>query len=151
MRTYDLMSGVFWLVTGILVLVGAQWYPFGTFTEPGGGLYPSLLGAVLIVLSCFLLAGTRERSSEEAPAWGHGEGGVYRPLLTVFALLLIPFIFDYVGFFPTIFIFMLFMTRVVLPLRWITALATSLFSSVGGYFLFVSWLKIQFPHGFLGL
>ncbi len=81
------------------------------------------------------------------------------PSLVVFSLATlghahlkaIPFLFHLTGFFPTMFLFILFMMRIVLPLPWITALATSVIASVGGYFLFESWLKIQFPRGFLGL
>jgi hypothetical protein len=65
--------------------------------------------------------------------------------------MVIPFSINALGFFPTIFLFIIFMMKIILPLPWLTALATGVISTVGGYFLFQSWLKIQFPRGFLGL
>ena len=151
MEKYDRISGMFWLLFGIFIFVGAQSYSFGSLHEPGGGLYPSLLGILLILMACVLLANSRKKNIEEVPSWNLKGGGLRRSLLTLCGLLVIPFLFNILGFYLTIFLFILFITRAVLPLPWLTALATSLFSTVGGYFLFESWLKIQFPRGLFGL
>jgi hypothetical protein len=151
MKKYDRISGVFWLLFGIFILVGAQNYSFGTFQEPGGGLYPTLLGILLIIMAVLLLAQTRKASGEEGPRWDHKGGGLKRCVLTICGLMVIPFSINALGFFPTIFLFIIFMMKIILPLPWLTALATGVISTVGGYFLFQSWLKIQFPRGFLGL
>lgn len=151
MEKYDRISGLFWLLFGIFILVGAQNYSFGTFQEPGGGLYPSLLGSLMIIMAIFLLANSGKAKGEEGPSWDRKRGGLRRCLATLCGLLIIPFFFHLIGFFPTMFLFIIFMMRIILPLPWITALATSVIASVGGYFLFESWLKIQFPRGFLGL
>ena len=151
MEKYDRISAVFWLLFGIFILGGAQNYSFGSFREPGGGLYPSLLGSLLIIMGVLLLAQTRKASGEEGPPWDRRGGGLRRCLLTLCGLLVMPFLFNIIGFFPTIFFFIMFMMKLILPLPWVTALATSVISTVGGYFLFESWLKIQFPRGFFGL
>jgi len=148
---YDRISGLFWLLFGIFILVGARSYSFGTFQEPGGGLYPTLLGSLMIIMAIFLLANSPKAKEEEGPAWDRKGGGLRRCLVTLCGLLIIPFLFHLIGFFPTMFLFIMFMMRIILPLPWITALATSAIASVGGHFLFESWLKIQFPRGFLGL
>jgi len=150
MEKYDRVSSIFWFVFGILILGGARNYPFGSFREPGGGLYPSLLGSLLIIMAISLLVKSRKRSGEEGPVWTWTGAGLRRCLLTLCGLLVIPFLFNVLGFFPTIFFFILFIMKVILPLPWVTALATSLLSTVGGYLLFEEWLKIQFPRGFLG-
>ena len=151
MDKYDRISGFFWLLFGIFILVGAGSYSFGTFREPGGGLYPTLLGSLMIVMAIFLLANSSKAKGEECPAWDRQAGGLRRCVLTLCGLLIIPFLFHIIGFFPTMFLFIMFMMRVILPLPWVTAVATSVIASMGGYFLFGSWLKIQFPRGFLGL
>ena len=151
MDKYDRISGLFWLLFGIFILVGARSYSFGTFREPGGGLYPTLLGSLMIIMAIFLLANSPKAKGEEGPAWDRQGGGLRRCVLTLCGLLIIPFLFHLIGFFPTMFLFIMFMMRVILPLPWVTAVATSVIASVGGYFLFGSWLKIQFPRGFLGL
>jgi hypothetical protein len=148
---YDRISGLFWLFFGIFILGGARRYSFGSFQEPGGGLYPTLLGSLMIIMAIFLLANSPKVKAEEGPAWDRQGGGLRRCVLTLCGLLIIPFLFHLIGFFPTMFLFILFMMRVILPLPWVTAVATSVIASVGGYFLFGSWLKIQFPRGFLGL
>lgn len=150
MEKYDRISAVFWLLFGIFILVGAWNYPFGSLQEPGGGLYPTFLGILLIVMAILLLGKSRRPAGEEGPPWDREGGGLRRCLLTLCGLLVMPFLFKLVGFFPTIFLFVIFMMKIILPLPWVTALATSLISTVGGYFLFESWLKIQFPRGFLG-
>ena len=151
MDKYDRISGLFWLFFGIFILGGARRYSFGSFQEPGGGLYPTLLGSLMIIMAIFLLANSPKVKAEEGPAWDRQGGGLRRCVLTLCGLLIIPFLFHLIGFFPTMFLFILFMMRVILPLPWVTAVATSVIASVGGYFLFGSWLKIQFPRGFLGL
>ena len=151
MQKYDRISGVFWLLFGVFILVGARNYSFGSFQEPGGGLYPTLLGSLLTIMGFALLAQTRRKSEEEGPRWDRKGGGLRRCLLTLCGLLVIPFLFNILGFFPTMFFFILFMMKIILPLPWATALATSVIATVGGHFLFESWLKIQFPRGLLGL
>jgi putative tricarboxylic transport membrane protein len=151
MEKYDRISAVFWLLFGIFIVVGARNYSFGSLREPGGGLYPSLLGSLLIIMGLLLLAQTRKASGEEGPSWDRRGGGLRRCILTLCGLLVIPFLFNIIGFFPTVFFFILFMMKLILPLPWSTALATSVISTVGGYFLFESWLKIPFPRGFFGL
>jgi len=151
MIKYDWISGGFWLFFGIFILVGAQNYSFGTFQEPGGGLYPTLLGILLIIMAVLLLAQTRKASGEEGPQWDLKGGGLKRCVLALCGLMVIPFLFNVLGFLPTIFLFMIYVMKIILPLPWLTALATSVISTVGGHFLFQSWLKIQFPRGFLGL
>ena len=151
MDKYDRISGLFWLFFGIFILGGARRYSFGSFQEPGGGLYPTLLGSLMIIMAIFLLANSPKVKAEEGPAWDRQGGGLRRCVLTLCGLLIIPFLFHLIGFFPTMFLFIMFMMRIILPLPWVTAVATSVIASVGGYFLFGSWLKIQFPRGFLGL
>ena len=151
MDKYDRISGLFWLFFGIFILGGARRYSFGSFQEPGGGLYPTLLGSLMIIMAIFLLANSPKVKAEEGPAWDRQGGGLRCCLLTLCGLLIIPFLFHLIGFFPTMFLFIMFMMRIILPLPWVTAVATSVIASVGGYFLFGSWLKIQFPRGFLGL
>ncbi len=105
----------------------------------------------MIIMAIFLLANSGKAKGEEGPSWDRKRGGLRRCLLTLCGLLVMPFLFNIIGFFPTIFFFIMFMMKLILPLPWVTALATSVISTVGGYFLFESWLKIQFPRGFLGL
>jgi putative tricarboxylic transport membrane protein len=151
MEKYDRISSIFFLLFGIFILVGARNYAFGTFQEPGGGLYPTLIGGILVVMSIFLMLQTRHASAGDAPEWDWKGGGLRRCLLTLVGLLIVPFLFNVIGFFPTMFLFILCMMKVILSVPWISALTTSIIGTVGGYFLFESWLKIQFPRGILGL
>jgi hypothetical protein len=151
MEKYDRISSIFFLLFGIFILVGARNYAFGTFQEPGGGLYPTLIGGILVIMSIFLLLQTRQPPAGDAPEWDWKGGGLRRCLLTLAGLLIVPFLFNVIGFFPTMFLFILCMMKVILPVPWISALATSIIGTVGGHFLFESWLKIQFPRGILGL
>src|SRR3989304_9406880 len=140
MGKHDRISAIFWLLFGVFILWGGQSYPMGSFREPGGGLYPTLLGSLLIILASILLIDSRRNPLDEAPSWNSKGAGLRRVILALGGLLISPLLFSHLGFFPTVFIFILFITKVVLPLRWLTALATSLMSTVGGYFLFVFWL-----------
>lgn len=151
MKRYDRISGIFWVLCGILIVLTARTYSFGSFREPGGGLYPALLGILLVVLGGIVLAQSQKERGGEVPSWNWKGGGLYRCLLTLCGLFAVSFLFDYVGFFLAMFLFVLFMGKVVLTLRWLTSLGMSLLCAVGGYFLFVSCLKVQFPRGLLGL
>jgi putative tricarboxylic transport membrane protein len=151
MRRYDLISGTFWLVVGVFIVAVARTYSFGTFREPGGGLYPTLVGLLLIGMSCLLIAKNwRAPTKEEAISWGPDKKGLKRCLLTLVALLLMPFLFDLLGFFPTMLFFVFFVAKIVLSLGWSAAVATSVCCTAGGYLVFQLWLKIPFPQGFFG-
>lgn len=151
MKRYDQISGIFWLACGILILLTARPYSFGSFREPGGGLYPALLGVLLVILGGAVVIQSIKKSRAGAPSWNWKEGGIVRCLLTLFGVLAAAFLFEYVGFFLATFLFVLFMGKAVLALRWLTSLAMSLLFTGGGYFFFGTCLKIQFPQGWLGL
>lgn len=147
----DRISGLFWLLVGIAILLLALSYPLGSFREPGGGLYPSLLGCLLILLAVKLLVGSRKVNEVETQPsdprkirWG-------RSVITMIGLFIVPFLFEVFGFFPAMLLFMIFMTKVVMPLPWVTTLATAFLSTAGGYMLFEEVLGIHFPRGLFGL
>jgi len=145
------ISSLFWMLAGIAIFLAAQTYPLGSFREPGGGLYPCLLGGLLIVLAVMLLVGSWNAEEHWPPASEWERKGLGRSTFTIGGLFIIPFLFDLLGFFPAMLLFMFFMTKVIMPLSWLTALTTSLLSTAGGYTLFEWWLKIQFPRGLFGL
>lgn len=144
----DRISGLFWLFMGMAILVLALSYPLGSFREPGGGLYPSLLGVLLIVLAVKLLVGKRKVDEVETQQPSdHEKKRFGRSLITMIGLFIVPFLFEVFGFFPAMLLFMIFMMKVVMPLSWLTTLTSAFLSTAGGYMLFEQVLKIHFPRG----
>src|SRR4030042_1790576 len=55
MKYAHIISGIFWLAIGLLLSLWSTRYQIGNFVQPGPGLYPLLLGVLLILFALALL------------------------------------------------------------------------------------------------
>lgn len=127
--------------------------PIGTFRSAGPGLFPLGLGILLMVLSIILLIKAYVQGKliwEKKP---HSEvpRSAKQVILFMGAIALATLLFKELGY-PLMWFLLLFaLLRILGVRRWVYSLSLSLLTATGAYFLFVLWLQIPLPKGWIGL
>ena len=152
MKCTDLVSGLFWLMIGLLLSVWALTYQIGSFIQPGPGFLPLGLGLLLIFLSSILLLVQGKKAS---PVKQREPSSLFtgwrRLAYTVLVLLVTIFLFEQIGYLFTVFLLVFFSMLVTGPRNWRTPLIVALCSALGIYVVFVLLLKQELPRGPLGI
>lgn len=152
MKYSDLISGIFWVAIGILLSLWSTRYEFGSIIQPGPGLFPLVLGILLIILSIILLGqGIKSSLTGQTIAvtspWGAWKKVAYATLI----LLLATFMFEKIGYLLTILLMIILLMCGSSPRGWKTILLAAFFSVIGVYLVFILLLNQPLPRGFLGI
>ncbi len=126
---------------------GSTRLSMGRFKHPGPGFLPFGLGLCLIILSLILIFKNLGGKSSPIPFWPRRSW--LRPLLGLLSLAFFAIFINYLGFILTTFIFLIIWMGLIERLRWKTVLFISLGATAGLYLLFVFFLEIPLPTGFL--
>ncbi len=151
MKFNHFISSIFWLAMGILLTIWAISYPIGSFSQPGPGLYPLVLGILLIFLSLNLLFGKIKKNLDlkEISSPIFTRGGWKKVGYTVLILILATFFFERIGYLFTFFLLIMLLMIGAGHKSWKRILLISFFSALGIYIIFVLLLKQPLPRGFL--
>jgi hypothetical protein len=79
----DLLSGLFFLVVGVFLVIESLFYPIGTLLRMGPGYFPLLVGALMALIGLGLLLQAYLRAGEKVPR------PAVKPLLLVSASLFV--------------------------------------------------------------
>jgi len=138
---------------GVTVLLSLK-MPIGTFRMAGTGLFPLCLGILLMILSgLFILKlfyGKKTSSAKEKTV-AELLRSSRQVILFLGVMVLATLTFNTLGYPLTAFLLMAFLLRTLGIKRWIFNLSLSLATSMASYVLFVLWLKIPLPKGWMGL
>lgn len=120
---------------------------FGTMRLPQTAFFPSILAALLLVLSLVLLFQALSQTAEindsaKIEAQGWGRIGATLATLVGFAILL-----DYLGFIVSTFLLMVLLLRAIEPQKWPRVIVIALVTALGAYVLFGWLLAIPLPAG----
>jgi len=149
----ELAGGTVLFLFGVVTTLLSFRMPLGTFRNAGTGLFPLILGILLMFLSGLLLLrlflktqATREKlSTGEIPASS-------KQLLLFFGtMVLVTLFFNRLGYPLSSFLLMVALLKILGMKRWSSNIFISLPTAVVCYFLFVQWLKIPLPKGWIGL
>lgn len=152
MKYADLTIRIFWLVVGLLISILSTSYPIGSLTRPGPGLFPFILGLLLIFLSLILLLLGEAKKATLANQKAPPLFGEWKRLgYTVLILLLATFFFETIGYLFTLFFLLFVLMLGGRSQSWKTILLIALLSTIGVYLVFVFFLNQQLPRGFLGI
>lgn len=152
MKFSDLTGGIFGLVIGLLLSIWSMSYKIGSFVQPGPGLYPLVLGMLLIFFSIiFLIQGIRSSAAMRKMSLFPISGGWKKVAYTVLILLLATFFYETIGYLLTFFLFMMLLMKGAGSQTWKRALLVAFFSALGVYLVFVLLLRQPLPRGFLGV
>lgn len=154
MKRDDIFWGLVLFLFGALTSVLSLRMPVGNFRAAGSGLFPLCLGLLLMVLSVLFIGNTlwgRTNPVETESRAEERSGSPWRILFFLGILVLITFFFNTLGYPLASFLLMSGLLWILGTRPWAFTLIVSLVTATGSYFLFVHWLKIPLPKGFLGI
>jgi putative tricarboxylic transport membrane protein len=126
----------------------------GTFRAAGPGLFPFILGVFLMILSAVFLLNLflqKEREPGKKEVQTEIPGSAKRIILFLGVMALAILFFNPLGYPLISFLLMVALLRILGMKRWAFNILLSLVTAGVSYFLFVGWLKIPLPRGFIGI
>jgi putative tricarboxylic transport membrane protein len=128
--------------------------PIGTFRMAGTGMFPLFLGILLMILSgAFVLKiffQGKEKQVKKEPS-AESTGSPIQLILFLGTMVLATLFFNQLGYPLISFLLMLGLLRILGIKRWGLNILISVVTAVGSYFLFVKWLDIPMPKGWIGI
>ncbi len=159
----EIVGGIAVILFGVVFLVYNKQYPMDTMANPGPGIFPLIIGAVLVGLGAwqlFLDLVRPARSDCEEKGRGkvsirslrgcfQKENAERSVLLMIGTFIVYLLSMKWAGFFCSNFIFVILASRIMGARNWGCPIALSAGINVFGYLLFEVWLKLSFPRGIL--
>ncbi len=154
MKRDEFLGGGVLFIFGCLTFLISLKMPIGTFRMPGTGMFPLILGILLMVLSGFFILKLFYQNKKTA------FGKNFPSLTQLFPIKLILFFgtmvlatafLNQLGYPLTSFLLMIALLKTLGTKNWGFILLLSFVTAVVSYFLFVQWLKIPLPKGWIGL
>ena len=146
-RTDRIAGGMLFLV-GLSIIWQASRLRLGSFHTPGPGLYPLLLGSVIVFLSLCLVIQSAKATKEAASF----SGPTLKRVASVYVALLFYFvILEYAGFLISTFLLVSYLSIIIGRQRVAGALLRAFIITGLSYLLFDVALKSELPKGLLGL
>ena len=152
-RDETIVGIVIFLFGGLTALLSLK-MPIGTFRMAGTGMFPLCLGILLIILSgTFILKLLLQEKKILLKKESTVEiSGSRKPMIYFLgAMVLATLLFNQLGYPLISFLLMLGLLRILGMKRWALNILLSFMTAVASYFLFVQWLQIPLPKGFIGL
>lgn len=151
-RDETIVGAAIFLFGGITVLLSLR-MPIGTFRMGGTGLFPLILGILLMFLSVLFLLRLflKTRSTLEISSAGEITGSSRQLVLFFGAMVLVTLLFNRLGYPLSSFLLMLVLLKTLGMKRWSFNILLSFGTAAVCYFLFVQWLNIPMPKGWIGL
>lgn len=152
-------SGVLILFSAVFLVYTTR-YPLDDWENPGPAVFPLILGAILLVLASWLLIRALLAPKEGTPGTaGHRIAALQRFLrenrgeanVVVLALMLVLYVLmvQWVGFFVSTLLLVVFVSRLVEKRGWGRPVALAAGVGLFCWLLFEMWLKLSFPRGIL--
>lgn len=148
----DKVSSVFWIVFSIIIVYSSYKLKIGTLAHPGPGLLPFLSGILLCAVSIkvFLKRGINlpdEKTMRIRQLW-QGLNWT-KTVIVTFVLLVYALALTHLGFLLSTFLLLIFLFRIIEPMRWFVAIGGAMIACFISFAVFVLWLQVQLPHGII--
>lgn len=154
------LSGLVVMLLGAGFLLYNLKYPLDTWGNPGPGVFPLMVGTVLVVLAAWELgrdllkpasARNEESNAQRASVREifRASNGKVKVLIMVAVFVLYILMIKWVGFFVSNFFFVIVASRLIGARSWGAPVALSAGINLFCYALFDLWLKLSFPRGVL--
>ena len=154
MKRDEVVVGVIIFLFGGITAVLSLKMPIGTFRAAGTGMFPLILGILLMILSgAFILKiffQGREGQVKKEASIESSESPI-QLILFLGTMALATLFFNRLGYPLTSFLLMVALLRILGIKRWGLNILISVVTALGSYFLFVQWLNIPMPKGWIGL
>jgi putative tricarboxylic transport membrane protein len=153
MKRDEAIVGIVIFLFGLLTTALSLRMPIGTFRIAGSGMFPLILGILLMFLSCiflFKLLYQHKKTITKRDSVAEHESPV-QLILFFGAMVLATAFFNQLGYPLVSFLLLVLLLRTLGMKQWFLNILLSFLSAVASYFLFVQWLKIPLPKGWIGL
>jgi hypothetical protein len=154
MKTHRFVPLIVWIIIATMICIASLSLKLGSFRHPEPGMFPFIIGCVIILLSSmqliiFLMH--TKNMSEIFNSWPHS-WRLKRSVIAVFLLLIFyAGTFSYLGFFLCTFLFFVALFKIMGRKTWGYIIFSSLTVSFLSYLLFQTLLKIYLPKGPFGI
>jgi hypothetical protein len=128
------LLGILWTIVGIA--------KYGWWSEKGptSGFFPIIIGALLALLSIFAIF---KEKNVAAPVY------VLKSIYPLLAVIGVIFAAMLIGFFPAMFLYLFIWLKLYEKYKLLFSSLTSIFTTGTMYGIFVMWLRVPFPTGYL--
>ena len=154
MNRDEVLPGIVIFLFGAVTTLLSLRMTVGVFRMPGTGMFPLFLGILLMILSgifvlrIFLQA--KEEKVKKEPSVESSESPL-QLILFLGAMALATLFFNQLGYPLISLLLMVVLLRILGIKRWGLNILISVVTAVGSYILFVKWLDIPMPKGWIGL
>jgi hypothetical protein len=157
----EITSGLVLMLFGAGFLLYDIKYPLDTWANPGPGVFPLMVGAVLVILASWQLVKdvrkpkpqetieSREGTERSIREFLQKNKGEVTPLLMIAVFVVYLLMVKWVGFFISNLLFVVISSKLIGARDWVRPVALSAGVNLFCYFLFEVWLKLSFPRGVL--
>lgn len=146
MRRAVAFAGLLGLTLGAFYLAEGLRYPLGTLAQPGPGLYPALIGALVVVGGLGTALEARHLPAGVACGWPRGPA-LRRVLALIAAAFAYVVVLPYVGHVIAAAPVTLTIMRVMGLRSWPKGMGLTLAMALGSYYLFAILLRVPLPGG----
>jgi putative tricarboxylic transport membrane protein len=150
----EIIVGIVIFLFGAITALLSLRMPIGTFRMGGTGLFPLCLGIILMILSGAFILRIYFQGKEDQLKKGaavEASGSPIQLILFLGTMALATLFFNRLGYPLISFLLMLGLLRILGIKRWGLNILISVVTAVGSYFLFVQWLNIPMPKGWIGI
>jgi len=150
----EIFGGIVIFLFGAITTFLSLRVPIGTFRKSGTGLFPLCLGILLMILSGIFVLKLLFKN-KEAPKKGKAAveipGSTKQMIFFLGTMVLATAFFNQLGYPLASFLLLMVLLRTLGMKQWIINILLSFMTAVACYFLFVQWLQIPLPKGWLGI
>jgi putative tricarboxylic transport membrane protein len=154
MKKDEIFSVIVLFFFGAVTTILSLKMDIGTFRNAGTGMFPLFLGVLLMILSSLFLSRIFFQN-KKAPVKGEPivkiPGSTKQMIFFLGTMALATLFFNKLGYPLISFLLMLGLLRSLGIKRWALNILISFVTAVGSYFLFVQWLNIPMPKGWIGI
>ncbi len=139
----DFLSGLMFLIVGVVFAVGATNYNMGTSARPGAGYFPLILSVIMALLGCVVLFKSLTIETEG----GDPVGDIaWRPLLVIVAsIATFGFTLPLLGMLAAVPILIVMVSFAGAEFKWTGVVINSVVLTAFAWFVFVWGLKLTIP------
>ena len=151
-KKYDILPGLFWIGLSMFAMVVAYKLELGDFRDPGAGLMPFLIGALLFLMSLPIVLKSifelkKKRISEKTEPGKIALTKIASVAVSLFAYCLF---LQKLGYLTATTLLLLFLFKTASSRKWRYVIIASVLTSVVSYLGF-TFLGLRFPRGILGV
>ena len=139
----DFVSGLMFMIVGVIFAVGATNYSMGSSAKPGAGYFPLILSVLMALLGAIVLFKSLTIETEGGDPIGDI---AWRPLLVIVASIAVfGFALPLLGMFITIPLLIIMVSFAGDEFNWKGVIANSVVLTAGSWVIFIWGLNLTIP------